>query len=188
MPSIVDIAGRRFGRLVAIAPTTGRTDHGGLIWRCQCDCGNTVAVPYNSLVYANQKSCGCRKKEHDQRLAALQTHVAGTSLEAIRSRKIPSDNTTGYRGVYFIRGKYVAKIVFQKKAYYVGTFDHPEDAAEARQAAEEALYKPTLEFYARWQERADKDPQWAGENPVQIFVSREDDRLRVAFLPELSPK
>ena len=41
--------------------------------------------------------------------------VDGTSIDAIRSKKVPKDNTTGYKGVYLIRGKYVAKIVFQKK-------------------------------------------------------------------------
>ena len=40
---------------------------------------------------------------------------------------MPADNTTGYKGVYFVRGKYVAKIVFQKKAYYLGNFDDIEE-------------------------------------------------------------
>lgn len=33
----------------------------------------------------------------------------------LKSKKIPTDNTTGYKGVYLIRGKYVAKIVFQNE-------------------------------------------------------------------------
>ena len=43
------------------------------------------------------------------------THVAGTSVDMLKSKKIPTDNTTGYKGVYLIRGKYVAKIVFQNE-------------------------------------------------------------------------
>ncbi len=185
MPSFVDIAGRRFGRLVALTPTPGRTDHGGIIWHCRCDCGNETDVPYNTLVYANQRSCGCRKKEHDQLLRTLQTRVDGTSLDMIKSQKLPTDNTTGYKGVYFIKGKYVAKIVFQKKAYYMGTFDTPEAAHQARKDAETAIYAPTLEYHARWQAMADRDPQWAAENPMQIFVSKERSQLRVTFLPHL---
>lgn len=60
------------------------------------------------------KSCGCQKKEHDKSLQSFLTHVAGTSVDALKSKKVPTDNTTGYKGVYLIRGKYVAKIVFQK--------------------------------------------------------------------------
>ena len=49
--------------------------------------------------------------------------MAGTSVAILKSKKVPTDNISGYKGVYFIRGKYVAKIVFQKKAYYLGAYD-----------------------------------------------------------------
>ncbi len=181
----VDISGRRFGRLLALHPTEKRSGTGGVIWHCQCDCGNETDVPYNSLVYANQLSCGCRKKEHDRILGSLQTRVDGTSLDIIRSQKVPSNSTTGARGVYLIKGKYVAKLNFRKKAYYLGSFDTLEEAVNARKEAEEALFQPTLAYHARWQEKADTDPEWAAENPMQIFVSNIDHRLRVSFLPLL---
>ena len=69
-------------------------------------------VSYNNLVYGNLKSCGCQKKEHDKKLGSMLTHVAGTSIDILKSKKIPTDNTTGYRGVYLVKGKYLAKIVF----------------------------------------------------------------------------
>lgn len=181
----VDITGQRFGRLVALHSTDKRYSKGSMVWHCKCDCGNEVDVPYNTLMYANQQSCGCKKKEHDQLLGKLQTRVDGTSLDIIKSKKVPTDNTTGYKGVYFIKGKYVAKIVFRKKAYYLGTYDNIEDAHEARLDAEEALYLPTMEYHARWQEKADADPNWAAENPMQIFVSHVDGRLAASFLPVL---
>ncbi len=53
--------------------STVGTDTGGMIWHCRCDCGNEVDVSYNSLMYANQKSCGCQRKEHDQILNSPQT-------------------------------------------------------------------------------------------------------------------
>ena len=118
----VDITGQRFGRLVALYPSRRYDKSGSVVWHCQCDCGNEVDVPYNSLMYANQKSCGCQKKEHDQKLKTFLTHVAGTSVDMLKSKKVPTDNTTGYKGVYLIRGKYVAKIVFQKKQYFLGTY------------------------------------------------------------------
>ncbi len=180
-----DIAGQKYGRLTAIYRVAGKTFRGSTLWHCKCDCGNEVDIPYNTLVHTHQQSCGCQKKEHDLMLGKLQTRVDGTSLDIIKSRKVPTDNTTGYKGVYLINGKYVAKIVFRKKAYYLGTFDNIEAAHEARLDAEEALYQPTVEYHARWQAKANADPEWAKENPVQIFVSKVNDRLTVSFLPLL---
>ena len=55
-----DLAGKRFGRLVAIEPTKERK-YGYVVWRCQCDCGNEVFVPSGLLVNGNTKSCGCEQ-------------------------------------------------------------------------------------------------------------------------------
>lgn len=181
-----DIRGQRFHRLTAIFPTKARDAHGSVIWHCRCDCGNEVDIPYNLLVYCNMKSCGCQKKEHDQKLSESLTHVDGTSLDMIRSNKIPKDNTTGYRGVYLIKGKYVAKIVFQQKAYYLGTFDQIEDAAKARKNAEELLFDGTAAFYERWNRQATENPEWAAENPIKIYVSRtKEGGLEVQYSPSV---
>lgn len=183
--SYVDITGRRVGRLTVQYRTKKHAGKSGVVWHCKCDCGNEIDVTYNNLMYANQRSCGCQKKEHDLLLGKMQTRVDGTSLDIIKSKKLPADNTTGYKGVYLIKGKYMAKIVFRKKAYYLGTYDSIEDAHEARLDAEEALYQPTVEYQARWQARADADPEWAQENPIRISVNKANDRLRITFLPNL---
>lgn len=111
-----NITGRRFGRLTAMYPTKKRDAKGFVIWHCRCDCGNEPDVSYNNLMYCGQQSCGCRKKEHDQELGTLLTHVGGTSLEMIQSQKLPRDNTTGYKGVYLVRGKYLA--YFRKSSIF----------------------------------------------------------------------
>ena len=181
-----DITGRRFGRLVALYPSRRYDKSGSVVWRCRCDCRNDVDVPYNSLVYSNQRSCGCQKKEHDQKLKAFLTHVAGTSIDMLKSKKIPTDNTTGYKGVYLVRGKYLAKIVFQKKQYFLGTYENIEDAAQARKEAEEVLFDGVAEHYALWKAQADSNPEWAKENPVQVIVKQADKKLSVTLLPPLS--
>lgn len=180
-----DISGMRFGRLTAAFPTDKRDKKGFVIWHCRCDCGNETDVSYNSLKYGNQISCGCQKKEHDKKLDGLLTHVSGTSIDALKSKKIPSDNTTGYKGVYLIRGKYLAKIVFQKKQYFLGTYDKIEEAANARQEAEKVLFDGAAEFYKLWKEKADLDPTWAKENPIEISVTREKGKLKLVKLPKL---
>ena len=103
----------------------------------------------------------------------------------LKSKKIPTDNTTGYRGVYYIRGKYVAKIVFQKKQYILGSYDSIEEAAEDRREAESVLFDGVSEHYRLWKEYADKNVGWAAANPVQVFVDRQNGKLQVALLPQI---
>lgn len=182
-----DITGKKFGRLTVLYPGSQRDRKGSIVWHCRCDCGNEVDISYDRLVYTSQKSCGCQKKEHNQKLNTYLTHVADTSIEMLKSKKTPVNNTTGFKGVYFIRGKYVAKIVFQKKTYYLGSYDNVEDAFEARKKAEEELFDRVIEYYAQWKSKADADPAWAKENPVQIQVSQDHNKnLRVSFLPSLT--
>lgn len=54
----INIAGQRFGKLVAIEPTVERID-GAIAWRFQCDCGNEKIAPGSAVKYGNTKSCGC---------------------------------------------------------------------------------------------------------------------------------
>lgn len=183
---VSDITGQRFGRLTALYHTDRRDPRGSVIWHCRCECGNEIDVSYNALRYGNMKSCGCRKKEHDQELRTFLTHVAGTSVEMLRSRKLPTNNTTGIKGVYLVRGKYMAKIVFQKKQYFLGTYDNIEDAAAARREAEELINDVVVDFYTKWTARAKEDPAWAEANPVSIRVERgTDQRFHAICLPEL---
>lgn len=53
-----DLAGKKFGRLTAIEPTDKRVGN-AIVWRCQCECGNTCEVPSRSLISGNTRSCGC---------------------------------------------------------------------------------------------------------------------------------
>jgi hypothetical protein len=53
-----DIAGQRFGKLVAVRPVEEKS--GSFIkWQCNCDCGNSVIVSGNDLRSGHTKSCGC---------------------------------------------------------------------------------------------------------------------------------
>lgn len=181
-----DITGQRFGRLTAQYSTKKRDAKGFVIWHCRCDCGNEADISYNSLVYCNQISCGCKKKEHDKALGGFLTHVDGTSIDALKSSKLPSNNTTGVKGVYLVKGRYLAKIVFQRRQYFLGTYPSVEEAAEARKKAEEAIHGEVISFYEKWSEKAAADPVWAKDNPIKISVSKSADaELRVQLQPDL---
>lgn len=58
-----EIAGKKFGKLLAIRPTDKRNNAGRVIWECKCDCGNPnpIFVPSSSLKNGNTTSCGCIK-------------------------------------------------------------------------------------------------------------------------------
>lgn len=58
-PGASDLTGKRFGKLVAIAPTDQRKYSGGVVWRCLCDCDNVVYVSTHQLLSGYRKSCGC---------------------------------------------------------------------------------------------------------------------------------
>lgn len=54
----IDISGQRFGRLVAVNRV--RSEKGnGVIWECQCDCGNTTFAATKELRNGHKSSCGC---------------------------------------------------------------------------------------------------------------------------------
>ena len=57
----IDIAGNKYGMLVAIKQTENRAANGGVIWECLCDCGNKTYVAYTNLIKGHTLSCGCRK-------------------------------------------------------------------------------------------------------------------------------
>ncbi len=57
-PGQLDIAGMRFGKLVAIAPVDP-SQKGDVIWHCRCDCGGEIDAPLPQLRSGYRKSCGC---------------------------------------------------------------------------------------------------------------------------------
>ena len=62
-----DLTGKRFERLVAIRPYFKKGSDGAL-WECKCDCGNTAIVSAHNLMRSGgTKSCGCLKKERNER-------------------------------------------------------------------------------------------------------------------------
>lgn len=60
-----DLAGQRFGRLVAIQRDTKISSNGSPLWLCVCDCGNLKSVLRQTLLAkkCSVKSCGCLKAE-----------------------------------------------------------------------------------------------------------------------------
>lgn len=146
---IRDLTGLRFGRLLVLEATM---DADGFLigWKCQCDCGKQCVCKSGSLTSGVTKSCGCLQEEKRKENMKKAIHfVGGTCVERIACRKTFTNNTTGHRGVYRRENnRWRACIGFQGKVYYLGSFEHFEDAVEARLTAEKKLYDTFLEQYA----------------------------------------
>ena len=58
MSQILDLTGKRFGRLEVLG-ISGRTGSGKIKWMCRCECGKVVEVQGAALKSGHTKSCGC---------------------------------------------------------------------------------------------------------------------------------
>jgi hypothetical protein len=74
MPALIDITGRRFGRLVVLNRHAINSADRKPRWRCQCDCGAEVIVRRTSLKSGNTRSCGCL---HNEGNATTHGHTKG---------------------------------------------------------------------------------------------------------------
>ncbi len=61
MPAIIDLTGKRFGRLTVIEKSESK--NGFASWLCECDCGEKCVVCGRALRIGKTKSCGCLRRE-----------------------------------------------------------------------------------------------------------------------------
>lgn len=87
-----NLLNQKFGRLTVIEKTDKRRK-GSVIWKCQCECGNTVEVCSVELIQGDTKSCGCYQKDriHETCGSKLQGQRFGKLIvleEADKEHKI----------------------------------------------------------------------------------------------------
>lgn len=58
----IDRMGQRYGRLIVIGRAKNDKS-GGIMWLCQCECGNTSIVQRSNLATGHTTSCGCLSEE-----------------------------------------------------------------------------------------------------------------------------
>lgn len=152
MPKMVDLTGKRFGRLLALKETgvqdTLKT------WLCKCDCGNEPIVKGAYLTRGETKSCGCLKEELEEthlRDEYENKRVEGVVMPLFKGKEPRKDSSTGYRGVqkYYTRKsrqlRYRAWITVKGKKYYKSGFTTPEDAYYKGRLVLEDKYLPKIE-------------------------------------------
>ena len=62
MSNAYNLINQHFNRLTVLEKTEQRKN-GGVVWKCQCDCGNYTYVTSHDLVKNRVQSCGCLAKE-----------------------------------------------------------------------------------------------------------------------------
>lgn len=144
--SITDLTGEHFGMLTVLERTEQRR-HRSYVWKCRCDCGNICYYSLNELKSGCQ-SCGCKTKIHMKNVHA-EYFNHNTQINKIKSDKPAKNNTSGKRGVSWNRftQKWVACIMFQRKRYYLGSYNDLQEAISARKQAEEHIYGEFLKWY-----------------------------------------
>lgn len=67
---VIDLTGKRFGKLLVLKRVENYIKPSGtpvVMWLCLCDCGNTCVVSTYNLTHNKTHSCGCLRKEIDNR-------------------------------------------------------------------------------------------------------------------------
>lgn len=67
MPTLKNLAGQRFGRLIAI--DRAASVKANTRWTCLCDCGEQCDVIGSKLTSGHTKSCGCYRQDRSSELS-----------------------------------------------------------------------------------------------------------------------
>lgn len=145
-----DRTGQRFGSLVVVGRSELRGKRGKRtvpLWECRCDCGAIVYRAMDSLT--TFKNCSCESCLNHSKTKDMRQYAGfyeKTQISKISDMKLTAANTSGVRGVYFDNrsGRWVARLKFKRKTYYLGSYLKLEDAAKARARAEEDIYDAFL--------------------------------------------
>jgi hypothetical protein len=108
MSALIDLVGKRFGRLTVRA--RGENDKQGKArWICECACGNRTLSSGNVLRSGHAQSCGCLQKELAARIHRTHGMHGTATYRSYQSAKArcknpndPSYDTYGKRGIKFL--------------------------------------------------------------------------------------
>lgn len=141
---ILDLTGRRFGRLVALEPLPRRKDNGGVRWLCRCDCdGNLSDHSRDDLRSGGSQSCGCLKREQMQK--RMRTHGLSKTPEykiwagMIRRCTKPEDANYKYYGG---RGIRVAKVWRESFAAFFAELGPRPEGTQIERIDNDLGYRP----------------------------------------------
>ena len=141
----------------------GPPDGRNTLWDCVCrQCGKSCVIVQRRL--GEYKSCGCLLGLAQQDLwnRNRKYHLDGTQINTLLpTRAINKNSKTGLRGVSRMKsGGYRAYINLRGRQIHLGRYGTPEEAAAAREAAEDLYYAPLIE---QWAEEYGEPPKPRGK-------------------------
>lgn len=112
-PSLV---GQKFTRLLVIEKTDKR-QHGKIVYKCLCDCGNIIEVASIYLRSGNTKSCGCLQKDKaSDHMKKVNKATIGENhprwrggITAKRSKDMATEQYKNWRESVFQRDCYICQ-------------------------------------------------------------------------------
>lgn len=106
-----DIAGQRFGKLVALFPTEERK-YRSVVWACKCDCGNDINASLHNLQEGKVKSCGCLKSSYGE--LKIEKLLNSANIPFVKEQKFASLGQ--YRFDFYVNNHYL--IEFDGKQHF----------------------------------------------------------------------
>jgi hypothetical protein len=102
LPKLIDLTGKRFGRLSVIRES-GRDKHNKPLWVCLCDCGEERTILGNSLSRNKTKSCGCLQSDTVTSMSTKHGHAKRGKVStehiiwSLMIQRCTNENATNYK-------------------------------------------------------------------------------------------
>ena len=91
-----DLVGSVFGRLTVKADSGERDNKGGIIWECECSCGNIAHVSTSNLTRPSEAtiSCGCAKSKGEEKIITtlIQAQIPFIAQKRFETCVFPETN------------------------------------------------------------------------------------------------
>ena len=91
-----NLVGSVFGKLMVKKDSGKRDNKGGIIWECECSCGNITYVSTSNLTRPNEAtiSCGCAKSKGEEKIisALIQAQIPFITQKRFNTCIFPDTN------------------------------------------------------------------------------------------------
>ena len=128
---IIDLTGRRFGKLVALdffRKKEGSKQYSVIVWKCICDCGGTTNVRAGHLIRGAIKSCRCLLGEKRPKNTAFNMLYSRYKRSSFR------------RKLEFTLSKSEFTAIVTQNCHYCGAFPTQKSLAKSGKYAAKDLF------------------------------------------------
>lgn len=154
-----DLTGQVFGKLTVIKRAENKNNR--VLWLCQCDCGNTIAIQSNNLLNGHTKSCGC-------------VHSTGELLIRNILNNYNIQYITEYTFSDLPKRRFDFAIFKNKKLAYLIEFDGKQHFSYI------STWHKTKEEFLKAKQRDEEKNKYCKENNIKLY--------RISYLDNIEEK